>query len=168
MLNLECISCRRTKPTRECESCQEPVCKDCVHFLEASTFSFLKKVPEELTHSYYCQACNDTILAPALESYNETMEQAKKVYFFFHTQRKHIPLKNKSKETYHVEECADRDETILRLAFFAAEHGYNAIVNAEVTSKKVRNEGYQKSAWKGLGYPANVDADKLERHYERP
>lgn len=159
-----CTSCRRLKAELNCGNCKEPVCKGCAHFLEADTFSFLKEIPECLSHSYYCDGCYDTHVQQVLVTYQETMERARKAYFFFKTQRKQIPLIRKSKLKVHVGLCKDRDETILRLGFFAAEQGYNAIVEGDVTSSKVRNAGYEKMIWSGTGIPAQIDSSKLDRY----
>ncbi len=91
------------------------------------------------------------------------MEQAREAYIFFTTQKNPPPVVSKSKERLQVSECIDRDETILRLAFQAVRLGFNAVLETHVVAEKVRNAGYQKSAWRGTGVPAMVDADKLER-----
>jgi hypothetical protein len=162
-----CISCRRPKAIHLCGICKESICKNCSQFLAAGTFSFLRTLPEQLSHSYYCANCYDQHVSPALESYNEKMERARNLYFFFITQRKPIPMIKKSKETLRVEECDDRDETILRLAFLAIESGYNSVVEAEITSKKVRNEGWVKAVWQGIGVAANIDVERFERSISR-
>ena len=59
--------------------------------------------------------------------------------------------------------CDDRRECILRLAFFAAELGFNAIIESEVDSKKVRKGAYQSSTWSGSALPADVDGARLEK-----
>lgn len=158
-----CISCRRPKSVHECGLCHEPLCKNCAQFLDESTFSFMKKLPDELSHSYYCYPCYDAHVEPTFELYRQHMQQAQESYIFFTTQKKPVPIIKKSKEKVSVESCEDRDETILRLAFLSAEQGYNAVVQVEVTSEKIRNEGYEKSKWRGVGFPAQVDAAKLER-----
>jgi hypothetical protein len=91
----------------------------------------------------------------------EIVERAKNVFVFFTTQRKEIPLIKRSKVTYQVKDRADRDDTILRLGYFAAKDNYNAITEVNVYSQKVRNEAYQKSIWHGSGIPALVDEDKI-------
>lgn len=158
-----CVACRRPKASLNCGSCQESVCKNCAQFLDESTFSFLKEIPKELSHTYYCPMCHDSTVAPALDAYREVMDRAQQAYVFFITQRKPIPLLKKSKEKVSVKACEDRDETILRLAFFAAQEGYNAVTQVVVESEKIRNAGYEKSVWRGEGIPALVDAEKLER-----
>jgi hypothetical protein len=157
-----CISCRRPKASLSCGVCEEPTCKDCIHYLEPTAFSFLKVIPDDLKHDRFCTFCYEQKVAPALESYLEIMERAKGVYVFFTTQRKSFPLLKRSKDKVRVLDCPDRDETILRLAFLAAEQSYNALLDVDVTCEKIRTDNYQKSKWQGVGVPATVDAEKLE------
>ena len=162
-----CATCLQPSPSFHCGLCQTAQCDDCVQQVSEGEFSYLKRLPPELSHRAYCGVCYGEKTEPALESYRETVERAKNVFVFYTTQRKAIPLIRRTKETLRVEECPDRDETILRLAFFAAEQKFNAIVDVEVVSEKVRDGSYQTSKWKGTAYPAQVDADKLERQYLR-
>lgn len=162
-----CKSCRRPKAVSHCQVCEEAICKGCTQFLDASAFSFLKDLPEVLSHTFYCAPCFDTHVGPALTQYEETMELARKAYFFFNTQKRLLPVLKRAKEVVRVDACEDRNETILRLAFRAVEGGFNSIIEAEVGSKKVRNEGYEKSVWSGVGVPALVDSAKLERAASR-
>jgi len=129
-------------------------------------FSFLRKVPAELGFLRYCRFCYDDKVSPQIDRYNEVMKLAKSAYVFFKTQKKAIPIVRRSKETFKVNDCPDRNETILRLAFYSAELGFNAIVDAEVICEKVRNAGYQTSNWRGTASPAQVDAARLERDFE--
>jgi hypothetical protein len=162
-----CVSCRRPVAALQCDACQEPLCKSCEEYLEAGTFSFLETVPPELLHTHYCSGCHASIIEPALESYQATMEQARGVYVFFTSQRKPVRLLKRAQFPIRVEGVVDREETIMRLAFRAVEQGFNAVVDAEVKSEKVRNEGYQTSRWHGVGRPGLVDAEKLEREAAR-
>lgn len=159
-----CSSCRRSGAPQACELCEAALCKGCVQFLDAGTFSFRAEVAPELRFSKYCPACFSEKVEPELEAYRETLDRAREVFFFFKTQRKPLPVLTRSKETIRVTDCADRDETILRLGFQAAERGFNAVLEGEVIATKVRDGAYQKSLWKGSGVPAQVDAEKLERH----
>jgi hypothetical protein len=165
MLKDVCVSCRRPKDDLSCELCHADLCKKCVQFLDAATFSFYTKIPNELSHTHYCQNCYAQTVESALEAYEEIIERARGSYVFFTSHRKQIPLLKKSKDSVRVENCEDRDETILRLAFLAAEQGYNSVMEVEVVCEKVRNEGYQKSAWRAVGIPATVDAEKMERNF---
>lgn len=158
-----CASCRRPKVAVNCGVCENPLCKNCAEFLSESSFAFMAEIPENLKHSYYCPSCFGAHVEPVRANYDETMARAKEAFIFFATQRKPIPLLKKSKESVRIDECEDRDETILRLAFRASEQGYNAVVQVEVVSEKIRNGGHEKSRWRGVGYPAIVDTEKLER-----
>jgi hypothetical protein len=163
MLEKMCFSCRRPKAVFLCELCQESICQDCARILEISTFSFLKKIPQDLSHTRYCQACFGLKVEPTIDSYNAIMSRAEELYVFFTSQKRQIPLIRRARSSVKVEACVDRNETLLRLAFFAAEQGFNAIIETEVTSKKIRNEGYQKTQWQGSAVPAQVDVERLER-----
>lgn len=163
----ECISCGKPKAVLNCEVCEEPLCKKCDQILDPGTFSFLAKIPADLTHLHYCGNCFDTLVAPELDVYQEVMERAKNAFVFFTTQRKETPLIRKAREVLKVSQCHDRDETILRLAFFAAQAGYNAIIEVEVQSEKLRNGAYQTSRWSGSGVAAQIDGKKLELQDQR-
>ncbi len=143
------------------------MCKDCMQVLAEDAFELRATVPDDLKHLHYCQGCFGTHVAPALESYRETLSRAEAMYFFFATQKNRLPVLSKAKWPVKVEQQVDRNETILRLAFISAEAGYNSIIEASVDHEKVRNEGYQKTVWKGQGVPANVDSGKLERNAGR-
>jgi hypothetical protein len=158
-----CITCRKTKIAYHCDLCHEPLCKKCTQMLAEDSFVFLAEIPEDLTHLHYCYPCYSAKVEPELEAYGQTMELARNVYFFFTTQKRPPPIIKKSKSKIKVADCMDRDETILRLGFQAASQGFNAVVEAEVVSVKVRNESYQKSVWSGIGYPAAVDGAKVDR-----
>ncbi len=162
MKDQECVSCRKPKGIHQCQVCENMVCKNCTMRVAEGAFSFLRVIPPGVSHSVYCGACFDENVLPVQEEYEEIMERAKGAFIFFKSQRKEVPLLGKSKETHRIESCPDRDETILRLAFFAAQEGYNAVIETEVISEKIRNGSYQTSNWKGSGVPARVNAEKIE------
>lgn len=164
---VECTSCGKPKAVLQCEVCFDDICKKCDQILAADTFSFLEKIPAELTHMHYCGNCYDSIVAPELDAYQETMERAKQAFVFFTTQRKETPLIRKSREVLKVENCIDRDETILRLAFFAAQQDFNAIIQVEVNAVKLRDGAYQTSRWSGTAQPAQIDGRKVELQDQR-
>lgn len=151
----------------ECELCESPVCKDCVQYLDQAAFAFRLNLPPELLKTRYCPSCHAEKVEPELAAYDEILERARQAFFFFKTQRKPVPILRKAKDVFRVDHCADRDETILRLAFAAAAVGFNAIVEGEVFCTKIRNEGYEKSDWQGTGIGALVDTERLERQDRR-
>lgn len=158
-----CTSCRRPKAGFECEVCKSLVCKKCAQILKKDSFSFLDPLPAELSHKTYCGACFDEKVGPELASYQQTMARARGVFVFQKTQREETRLMRRSEKPLQVKDCPDRGEALLRLAFFAARAGFNALIDVEITSKKLRNEGYQTSRWSGTGMPTRVDAEKLNR-----
>ena len=162
MKNSLCSSCRLPKATLECELCHALQCKKCVQILKKDSFGFLKSIPENLTHRHYCGSCFDEKVGPELISYENTMERAKNIMVFFRTQSEETRLIRRIEKPIKVTDCNDRDETILRLAFFTAEANYNALVDVVVTSEKVRNEGYQKTKWQGVGVPVQLDGKKYK------
>lgn len=140
------------------------MCKPCSETVSDPLFVSLESIPEELVAGRFCGRCWDTEMAPRIDVYRTVMEAAKQVFIFFTTQKKAIPLVRKSKFPVNVDACADRDETILRLAYFAAKENYNAVIDVDVKAKKVNDGGSNKSAvWKGTGVPALVDEAKLDR-----
>ena len=163
MNDTSCDSCRKPKSGFECEVCESSLCKNCAQILDSDEFAFLAEIPVALKHNTYCPHCYDEMVVPELDAYQEIMGRAQEVFVFFVTQRKEIPLIKRSRESFAINECIDRDQTILRLAFFAAQGGYNAVTEVEVISEKVRNGAYQTSKWRGTGVPAQIDAAKLAR-----
>jgi hypothetical protein len=161
MSKILCSTCRISlKHEYQCGLCQNIFCKDCVQFLDSSFFSFLKDPPPETKHEVYCAACYDQKVAPMAESYSETMNRAKEVYIF-EKKEKYIPLISSSKHKIRVEDCPDRKETMLRLAFMAAEGNYNAVIDVDLVAKKVRVNGYQSTSWSGTGNPAMIRKESL-------
>ena len=158
---MECVDCRKPDAALVCELCEEAVCRKCVEVLPSDAFFYRSDLPENLKHSRYCGACYDLEVAGELDAYLETLEQAKRAFVFFKTQRKSIPLLSKERLAFKIESCPDRDETILRLAFIAASHKMNAVIDVEVHARKLRNEAYQTSVWSGTGVPALVDESKV-------
>ncbi len=145
-----------------CGVCDCLLCKECAQFQEESFFSFLKEIPKALRHSIYCAPCHAREVEGAKQPYLELLEKAKEVYVFF--ENRAVPLIRRSKTKVSVENCPDRDETLLRLAFFAAEQSFNALVEVELNSEKVFNHGYQSLNWSGTAYPAEIRAASLDEN----
>lgn len=160
-----CVSCLKPDAERECGSCVGDVCRKCAQFLADDSFPFLNPKPEALSHTYYCQHCYDETVAPELTAYQAKLEAARQTYFFFDRRKKAVPFLKKAREDVTVTDCADRNETILRLAFLTQEQGYNAVLDAVIENEKIRMEGWQKTKWSGRGTPAKVDAERLDRPF---
>ena len=158
---MSCCICQKAKTTLVCGVCQQDVCKSCTVFLEADQFSFLQTKPDFLNHSAFCSACYTEKISPEMTRYEETMEAAKNIIVFEISQGKETRLIKRKEAKLIVPECADRSETMLRLAFLAVQKGFNAIIDVDLKSKKVRDGTYQHTMWSGTAIPANVTDRKL-------
>lgn len=162
---MSCVSCQTAKAPLRCGLCDAALCKSCARFLDQDAFDFLQKKPAELEHSTYCSACFESKVAPELAAYEDTMERAKDVNVFFKAQSKESRFIKRTEKPIHVEECADRDEVVMKLAFRAAEAGFNVLLDVETSAKKIHNGKWQTSVWSGSAIPASVDPKQLERKF---
>lgn len=154
MNTTKCGICQKPNPKFECGICKTAICKNCAQFVEAGQFSFLATVPLELSHNAYCGSCFDEKVGPELAHYNELLEKAGQVFVFYKTQNKETRSLRRNEDPIHINDCDDKDETLLRLAFRAAQEGFNTLIDVVITShKKIDSDGYQKSVWQGVGVP---------------
>ncbi|MEK6773066.1 MAG: hypothetical protein AABY64_03925 [Bdellovibrionota bacterium] len=166
-----CISCQSPKAPLNCGICEGAICKYCAHIFDDETFSFLPHKPSHLCHTTYCNVCFNEKVSDELDQYNRTMELAKAVHIFDHTQGKETRLmKRRVEDKITVENCIDPDEAVLRLAFFAVQKNFNAVINVEVSSDKVKDGSYSKRIWRATGIPSyfrsdTVVKDKSLRHW---
>lgn len=158
-----CSTCGKSKAQLTCGLCESTICKYCTQFLDDETFSFLKVIPPLLSHTTYCGYCFDAQVGPELEAYNKTKELAKSILVFTKDQKKETRLVKRVEDPVSVENCLDREETLLRLAFFAAKANYNAIIDVDLKPEKIRQGAYQTMKWSGSGVPAHVIESKLLR-----
>ncbi len=156
-----CYLCQKTKANLHCGLCAETICKSCTRFLNEDRFSFFKPIPKELAHTTYCEPCFHNNVEPKFTEYEQVLEQARNILVFSKDQGKETRLIKRIEDPVHVADCVDYDETILRLAFFAAQSGYNAIVDVDVVSEKVRMGSYQTLKWTGTAVPVHVIEGKL-------
>ncbi|MNJ91288.1 hypothetical protein D3C87_89380 [compost metagenome] len=160
-----CMTCQKPKAALACGVCEESVCKYCAQFLDEERFSFLAKIPKDLSHSVYCNPCFETKVVPEMASYDDAKERAKDIYVFYTTDKKESRLFKRLEEPFKVLNCADREETLLRLAFFTAKANFNAIVDVDITYEKVRNGAYQTMTWNGTGIPTQIRSDKIKKDW---
>lgn len=161
MSEVKCSCCQKPKAPLNCGLCKDPVCKACANFLDEGQFSFLAHRPEELSYDVYCTTCFNSHVAEPLQAYNQLMEAAKEIFVFMKAQNKETHYIDRKETPLQVVDCADRDETLLRLAFFAAEAKFNAIIDVELKSKKIKQGSYQSTLWSGTAIPAHVQPEKL-------
>lgn len=171
MNKIQCTSCQSTKTTYQCSLCQEHLCKSCVQFNDPTEFSFLPTLSKNLSGETYCQSCYGAHVLPEINAYNELMEKAKEVQVFSKKQLGETRYLSRKEPPIKVADCDDYDETVLRLAFLAAQRGFNGIIDMVVTSAKVKIGGYQTTKWTGTAIPANINEDKLIKdrsHWQNP
>jgi hypothetical protein len=110
-----------------------------------------------MLHTLFCNSCFDQHIAADLAHYEQTMEQAKEVLVYFKAQSKETRLIRRLEKPISVRDCADHDETLMRLAFIAAKMGYNAVIDIDLVTKKVRLGSYQTQVFSATGMPTNVN-----------
>lgn len=137
------------------------MCKSCAHFLDEESFSFYSKVPAELAHTTYCESCFATNVAPELQRYEALLEKAKDILVYDKSQGKETRLLKRIEKPVQVKRCADYQETVLRLAFFAAQAGFNGIIDVDIKSEKVRDHAYQKTLYSGTAVPTQIQSGRL-------
>jgi hypothetical protein len=111
--------------------------------------------------SSFCSACYIQTVEPEMTRYDKIMEAAREIAVFEINQGKETRLIKRLEDKVFVRECPDREETVLRLAFFAAQRGFNSIVDTEVVAVKLRDGSYQRTVYTGSAVPANVSEAKL-------
>lgn len=163
MENLLCSTCRGPKATFKCGICESLVCKVCVQFIDEHAVSFLSEVPPELSHSSYCGECYAEKVEPQMLAFRDTIEKAEQVTVFFKNQGKRTRLMRRAVKPFHVKNCTDKRETIMRLAFLAAKANFNTIIDVDVNFKKVYTHSYQTSIWEGSAVPINLSVGQLKR-----
>lgn len=156
-----CTVCHKPKAQLHCGVCEERICKYCATFLEERSFSFYPQLPKVLSHTTYCNACYTTHVTPAEETYAELLKQAKNILVYDKTQGKETRLMKRLEKPLKVQNCPDREETLLRLAFLAVLAGFNAIIDVNLIPEKIRDGAYQTTAWSGIGIPTNVESSRI-------
>lgn len=156
-----CITCGKPKSHLECGICHEVVCKNCAQILPEDSFSFLPTIPAHLSIPLFCAPCFDQKVAADWKLYEDTMEMAKEVLVYYKKQGKETRLVKRFADPIQVISCQDHDETILRLAFLAAQNKFNALVDLEMNIVKVGAGSYQKNTYTATAIPAHIFPDKM-------
>ncbi len=151
------------KPTLQCQVCKIALDKTQAQFVDEDTFAFLSHLPPGVSLGSYCFACFDQHVESELSGYNAKMELAKNINIFYLTQSKESRFVRRIEKPVKVENCLDRNELILRLAFRAVEANKNSLVDVDLLSTKIRNGRWQTSRWSGRGIPASIDEVHLKR-----
>jgi hypothetical protein len=156
-----CKTCRKPKASFHCGLCQDAICKTCTQFMVEGSFSFLKKIPEELTHPTYCSQCFDEQVSTPLNDYNEALEKAKDIIVFTKAQSKATRLLKRKADPYLVENCEDEQEALMRISFYAVQEKYNALLDVEIKTKKIIVGSHKKTIFSASATPINVDPTRV-------
>jgi len=159
-----CSTCKKPKANFTCGACNDSVCKSCGHFMGPESFSFLRKIPKELSHSVYCNPCFDSGVSDEFHRYEETMEKAREVIIFSKDETKKTGHLKRKELPYKVEDCEDKDESILRLAFFAAEDGFNCLLDVHVTHRKIIVGSHKKTIFSATATPIQIDPSEVREY----
>ena len=92
----------------------------------------------------------------------DMLEQAKNVAMFYKDQGKETRRMSRVEKPLTVDNCLDKNDMILRLAFRAIEAGFNTLVDVDLVSQKVRNGNYQHLVWSGTAVPVSLEPEKLK------
>lgn len=160
---MECVSCLDPKAKLACGLCGSAVCKSCAQFMDEDAFAFLSPKPAPLAHDTYCPGCYDREVAPARADYDALMARARELPLYLKKQSRETKWVDRQADPVTVEACPDHDEALLRLAFQALQRGYNALVDVQLTSTKLRPGNYQTTVWDGSGTPANLDPERMPK-----
>jgi hypothetical protein len=158
-----CFICQNKTSICECGLCQASLCKNCRSQLSHKDFALIETKPEHLNHKAYCPTCFDEKIAPELFEYQEFEAKAYETYMLTKNYNGSVRVFSRHIKTVAVEECVDRRQMILMLAYQAARLGFNAIISTDIKSKKVfESKSYSSHVWSGSALPAQVDGERLE------
>ncbi len=150
------------KRNLHCQFCECPLHKSEAEFIDEESFDFALRKPKFIPVGAYCFTCFEGKVKSAVDDYNEKMERAKNVNVFYISQNKESRFVRRNEEPLKIEDCDDRDEVILRLAFLAVEADKNALVDLDFSTRKVYNGGWKTTRWTGWAIPGTVDESKLK------
>lgn len=156
----QCDQCGKSSATLNCSNCHGPLCKNCAEFLKPEDFQYSEEQQKNFIQKSFCQNCYQTSVWPELQQYEETLEKAKQVFVYYKHQGKETRLMKRNEKPLKVENCVDKDEATMKLAFQTCLMKHNALLDVELSSTKVRQGGYQTLIWKGEGIPTTLNEEK--------
>ncbi|MFN3696374.1 MAG: hypothetical protein ACK4VO_02940 [Pseudobdellovibrio sp.] len=156
-----CPFCQKSKNLQSCEACHEIVCKNCAQFVSEATFKFSQTLLQKKFHQVYCPTCFNNEVADHVNQYENTVEKAKEIAVFDISQSKETRLIKRLEKAFKLENETDEEDAIMKLAYLAAEKGFNAIIDVDIKPTKVRDGSYQTTIYTCTAIPAQVTDRKL-------
>lgn len=93
------------------------------------------------------------------------MEQAKEILVFTKEQSKITSRLKRNEDPYLVENCADQEEALMRMSFYAVQGNFNALIDIQYISKKIVIGSHKKAVWSATAVPITVDPSTI-RDYD--
>lgn len=155
MQKQNCQTCSAVKTAVICDRCSEHTCKRCSFFIDDTVFDYTDFLPEEIKDKVFCTSCYYQDVDAVLVDYKELLEKAKAVNVYSSIQGAETGRIKRIEKPILVQDCDDREETLLRLAFFAAQKDYDTLVDVSIKSKKVGEGAYKKLVWSGTAVPVD-------------
>ena len=161
MTLINCTICEKNKTALKCYDCGSASCKNCVEFIDEDSVEFVVLLPDELRNKTFCQNCYSQTILDKITKYRDIAARAKQVDVYTKTQTKETRRIKRVEEPLKIVDCEDRDEVLLRLAFLAAEKGFDTLIDVDVTYRKVgEGKSYRKLVWTGTAIPADPSIEK--------
>ncbi len=151
----ECTVCCSNKTAIQCDICSCASCKHCCYFIDEDVFEFVSLLPEKLQNKAFCPNCYNENISEEMEYLKETMQKARDVDVYLKDQGTETRRIRRIQKPIHIKECADREETLMRLAFLAAQKGFDTIIGVDIQAKKVGKGTYKKMIWSGTAVPVD-------------
>ena len=118
-------------------------------------------LPDELQNKTFCSNCYQQDIDSKLTHFQSLMDKARQVDVYDKKQSSETRLIKRIENPVFVTDCDDREETLLRLAFLAAQKGYSTIVDTQIKSVKVgEGKSYKKLLWNGSAIPVDPNLKK--------
>ncbi len=162
-LNTSCSTCRTPIKNNEyqCGICKEQLCKKCSLFL-SENFNYYRKIPAVLTHATYCSCCYDAQVAQEVDKFNDILEKSLDIIIFTKDESKRTRLINRKEAPYFVDNCLDEDDALKRMSFWAAEDGFNCLVDIVYKKTKIVVGSHKKFIWSATSIPVKIDTNRFK------
>lgn len=150
-----CQSCSAQKTALRCEKCEEATCKKCSFFIDEDVFDHVELLPDNIQNKTFCTSCYHEGVYSVLEESREILERAKNVDVYGKDQGNETGLIKRIEKPIVIKDADDREETLLRMAYYAAQKGFDTLVDVDIKSKKTGKGTYIKLIWDGYAVPVN-------------
>ncbi len=156
MKKSQCQSCLKDKSNLTCQNCSQDCCKECIIFVDCNEFEIVTLLPVKIQEKAFCPSCFNIEASPIIAEYKEILDKAKSVNVYEIEQSQETHKMPRHERPIIIKECNDRNETLMRLAFFAVQRGFNTIIDVDLKSRKSHEGGtYRKLVWSGKAIPIN-------------